>query len=289
MQNLRHTKEEKNNFKRPKRSFFLNIPTKKILITILSLFIIFLVWEKAFEYFNIPLRIAPKPSNLYLFIYKEFFTQHSSRYQTVFVKSLYSLRDAGIGFVLSLILGSILGIIISQNNLHNSILFPFIFLTQLIPVPALAPIIAVYLGYGATTKIFVIILFNIFPITVAVRNTIINLPEYYSLLLYSYTREKKYIFRYLILPSLVPTLLINMKTLVTASIVASIITELPLSVKTGIGKDIYNSFNNLLIPRVWVSIIIISLLSLLFYIAISKFENYINRKYRYGQFQYDNN
>ena len=80
-----------------------------------------------------------------------------------------------------------------------------------------------------------------------------------------------------------------MKTLVTASIVASIITELPLSVKTGIGKDIYNSFNNLLIPRVWVSIIIISLLSLLFYIAISKFENYINRKYRYGQFQYDNN
>lgn len=289
MQILRQDKKEKNDLKGPKRSFFLNIPIKKIVITILSLFIILLIWEKTFVYFDIPLRIAPKPSILYQFIHKEFFTQHSNRYQTVLVKSLYSLKDAGIGFFLSLILGSILGILISQNNLLNSILFPFLFLTQLIPVPALAPIVAVYLGYSTTTKIFIIILFNIFSITVAVRKAIINLPEHYLLLLYSYTKEKKYIFKYLLLPSLVPTLLINMKLLTTASIVASIVTELPLSVKNGIGKDIYNSFNNLLIARVWVSIAIISILSLLFFIAISKFGNYINKKYRYGQFQCDNN
>jgi ABC-type nitrate/sulfonate/bicarbonate transport system permease component len=75
-----------------------------------------------------------------------------------------------------------------------------------------------------------------------------------------------------------------MKILSTASIVATIITELPLSVRNGIGKDIYNSFNNQMIPRVWVSVIIISILSLIFFSALDYLEKYINQKYRYGQY-----
>jgi ABC-type nitrate/sulfonate/bicarbonate transport system permease component len=75
-----------------------------------------------------------------------------------------------------------------------------------------------------------------------------------------------------------------MKILSTASIVATIITELPLSVRNGIGKDIYNSFNNQMIPRVWVSVITISILSLIFFTVLDSLETYLNKKYRYGQY-----
>ena len=102
--------------------------------------------------------------------------------------------------------------------------------------------------------------------------------------MYTYGSTRIETLKKLILPSIVPSLLSIMKTVSTASIVATIIIELPLSVIGGIGKDIYNSFNNQMIPRVWVSIMIISLISLLFFKTVSYLEKYINQKYRYGQY-----
>ncbi len=282
--NALRKEKNKEREKRPTRSFFLNKSIKKILIYLFLLITLLTIWQILLEYFDIPKRIAPKPSDLFNFITKEFFIPHSQGYQNILVKSLFSLRDALLGFLISLILGSLIGIVIFKNTYIYSILFPFLFLTQLIPVPALAPIVATLLGYGFFTKIFLIVLFCIFSVVVSVRNTLINLPENYTLLLHSYSPSRKEFLKYLLLPSLVPTLLSTMKLLCSGSIVASIITELPLSVKTGIGKDIYNSFNNQIIPRVWVSTMLISIISLLFFICISKFEKYINKKYRYGQF-----
>ena len=257
---------------------------KKIIIGIVVITLIILIWQFTVEYFDIPKRIIPKPTDLWDFIQKEFFTSHSSRYTSVLTKALSSIKDAFIGFTISLLLGSVIGIVLSQSKFIYSIFFPIIFLSQLIPVPALAPILAAIFGYGYSTKMILIVLFTLFPVAIAVRSSILNIPENYTQLLSTYTDSKRETFRYLILPSLVPPLLSTMKILSTASIVATIITELPLSVRNGIGKDIYNSFNNQMIPRVWVSVIIISLLSLIFFTLLSNFEKYINNKYKYGQY-----
>lgn len=257
---------------------------KKIALGIVITAGIILLWQLVTTHLEIPKRIVPKPTDLWDFVQKEFLTTHSSRYTTVLGKALQSLKDALLGFVISVILGSIVGIVLAQSKTVYSIFFPIIFLTQLIPVPALAPILAALLGYGYNTKMVLIVLFTIFPVAIAVRTSILNIPENYTQLLSTYTEKKVELFKHLILPSLVPPLLSTMKILSTASIVATIITELPLSVRNGIGKDIYNSFNNQMIPRVWVSVIIISILSLLFFTALDHLEKYINQKYRYGQY-----
>jgi ABC-type nitrate/sulfonate/bicarbonate transport system permease component len=257
---------------------------KKIIITLATITVLILIWQYICTYFDIPKRILPKPTDLWYFIDKEFLTQHSIRYTTVLGKALESVKDALIGFVISLILGSAMGMLLAQNEKIYSAIFPIIFLTQLIPVPALAPILAALMGYGYTTKIFLIVLFTIFPVAIAIRTSILNIPKNYIELLSTYTENKWQICKHLILPSLVPPLLSTMKILSTSSIVATIITELPLSVKNGIGKDIYNSFNNQMIPRVWVSVIIISTLSLLFFLSLNYLEKYINKKYKYGQY-----
>ena len=253
----------------------------KILEAILFLTILLLAWELIITKFNIPKRIIPKPTDLLNFLQQEFLNSKST---TVLTKSIFSFKDALIGFSLSLLIGTGIGITLSKSKILDAILFPFLFFTQIVPVPALAPVLAAILGYGQTTKIFLIVLFTIFPIAVIIKNAILNIPENYTLLLHTYTRKRFAIFKHLILPSLVPPLLSVMKIVATSSIVATIITELPLSVKNGIGKDIYNSFNNQLIPRVWVSVIIISIISLLFFNCISFFEKYITSKYKYGQY-----
>jgi len=284
MKYLRKYKEKKQEpVERPPRSFFLN-QIKKMILTILIISLILLIWEYLINKYQIPKRILPKPTDLLDFFKKEFLMKHSLRYKTVLDKSLKSFSDAFIGFILALIVGSTLGILLSKNKLTYTIFFPFLFLLQLIPVPAFAPVIATMLGYGYTTKILIVVLFTIFPITITVRNAIINIPEDYNNLLYTYGSTKVETFKKLILPSIIPSLLSVMKIVCTASIVATIIIELPLSVIGGIGKDIYNSFNNQMIPRVWVSVMIISLISLLFFKTISYLEKHINQKYKYGQY-----
>jgi ABC-type nitrate/sulfonate/bicarbonate transport system permease component len=257
---------------------------REILIWILVIAGILLIWESFVNQYDIPKRIIPKPTDLFDFVNKEFFTIHSDKYTTVFGKALESIKDASIGFLISLLLGSMVGIFLSKNSNIYSMFFPIIFLTQLIPVPALAPVLAAIFGYGYSTKLILIVLFTIFPVAIAVRSSILNIPENYTQLLSTYTEDKFKTFKYLILPSLIPPLLSTMKILSTASIVATILTELPLSVRNGIGKDIYNSFNNQMIPRVWVSVAILSLLSLILFSLLNYLEKYINRRYKYGQF-----
>jgi ABC-type nitrate/sulfonate/bicarbonate transport system permease component len=269
-----------------KRSFFLKYGKKirNTSVLLLGIVVILLIWELGINYFDTPKRILPKPTDLLQFIEKEFLTPKTTRYTTVLGKATESIKDAFIGFVISLILGSGIGILLSQNKKIYSVFFPIVFLTQLIPVPALAPVLAGIFGYGYSTKLILIVLFTIFPVAIAVRSSVLNIPENYTQLLSTYTDSKIQNFKYLILPSLVPPLLSIMKILSTASIVATIVTELPLSVRKGIGKDIYNSFNNQMIPRVWVSVIIISVLSLVFFSSFNYLEKYIDGKYKYGHY-----
>ncbi len=260
---------------------------KKIVKTFISLIILFsiiFIWEKLVIKYDIPKRIIPKPSDILDFINKEFIQQHSVGYEKILIKALQSLKDALIGFSLAMIFGTLLGLILSSDERVNAMIFPILFICQIIPVPAFAPVIAAILGYGSGTKIFIITLFTLFPVAIAIRDSIRNIPEDFKNLFVTYNASKKENLLKLTLPSFIPSLLSVMKLSCTASIVASIITELPLSVTSGIGKDIYNSFNNQIIPRVWTSIILISLISVIFFKSVEYIEKYINSNFKYGEY-----
>lgn len=254
-----------------------------VILLVILFFIIF--WEQYVTANNIPKRILPKPSDIWDYAKKEFFTEHRKGYETLLTKSFNSFIDAFIGFIISAVLGTLIGISFAISKLMKEGFSPVLFIIQLLPVPAFAPVIASLMGYGLTTKVLIIVLFTIFPFTVAAFDAVKNIPHYYKSLLETYNADKIKTYTYLILPSVIPNLLHTMKIAAPASVVASIIAELPLTVSDGIGKDIYTSFNNQIIPRVWLSLIIISVISLLFFALVSFIDKYINEKYKYGQFQ----
>lgn len=258
-----------------------------VIILFIVVLILFLLW--LWEYFvsahDIPKRILPKPSDILTYLYKEFFTVHKIGYGSILSKSLQSFGDALIGFVISILLGSVIGITFSNFEVFRLILKPFVFITQLLPVPAFAPVVASILGYDIQTKIFIIVLFTIFPVIVTVEKTIIRISPNLKNLFKVYSASKIEILWKLIIPSIIPNLLTNAKILCTASFVTSIIAELPLTVSGGIGKDIFNSFNNQVNVRVWASIFVISFISMLFFIVVSKSEKFILTKYGFGQYE----
>ncbi|MBD3279991.1 ABC transporter permease subunit [Candidatus Dojkabacteria bacterium] len=243
------------------------------------------IWEQYITVHEVPKGIAPKPSDISSYAEGEFFSEHRKGYNTLLEKSFSSFYDALLGFGISAAIGTSIGIVFARSKAIKEGLTPPLFIMQLLPVPAFAPVVAAITGYGVTTKILIIVLFTVYPFIIAGYDAVANIPKNYTALFSNYNANWYTKFKSLILPSIVPNLLHAMKIASTASIVASIIAELPLTVSSGIGKDIYTSFNNQLIPRVWLSLIIISIISLLFFSFISFLDKYINTRYKYGQFQ----
>lgn len=255
-----------------KSSLNILIPSILVLTSLVS-------WELIVNEYDIPKRILPGPISIFNYLLSDIET---GKY-TLIIKSLTSTRDALLGFGIATFLGSFLGITFSQSNILRHIFSPFTLITQLLPVPAFAPVVASVFGYGIETKILIIVLFTTFPVIVTVQNAIERLSKNYKQLFSTYNAGRKEVIRYLLIPVIIPELLTTMKILTTASIVTSIISELPLTVSGGIGKDIYNSFNNQITTRVWASLILISGISLIFFYSISIIEKNIIQKYRYAK------
>lgn len=241
--------------------------------------VLLIIWEQLVTQFEIPKRILPKPSQIIDYLVQDF---TSGKY-TLLLKTLTSFRDALIGFSISVILGSIFGMVFHQIKILKIIFSPFILILQLLPVPAFAPVVAALLGYGFETKIIIIVLFTIFPVIVTVESTISSLSANYLALFSSYNAKKIEIIRKLFIPAILPDLITTMKILTTASIVTSIIAELPLTVSGGIGKDIYNSFNNQITTRVWASLVLLCTVSILFFKFMLEVEKSIINKFRYAK------
>lgn len=247
--------------------------------------ILFLLWEWVIVHFSIPKRLLPRPSEIFVYLKKEFFGSHYSGYETILGKSLYSLTDAILGFCLASVLGTMLGILSSGRKTLRALVGPSFFLSQLIPLPAFAPIVASIFGYDWQTKIIIIVLFTVFPIMTSVEKAVDAIPLTYKNLLKTYNADLPSRFFKLTFPAILPSLFTVLKIVATASFVASIIAEISLTVSQGIGKDLFTSFNNQVMVRVWASLLVIGLTGLAFFETISFIERKVLRHFKYEGFR----
>jgi NitT/TauT family transport system permease protein len=241
------------------------------------------LWEYYTVTNHIPKRILPRPSEIGYYLFREFFNRHRTGYESILMKTMSSFTDAFIGFAISAFLGSAIGILFARYKLFRVILLPIVFLSQIIPLPAFAPVVAAVFGYDITTKIIIIVLFTIFPVIVNVEKAVHNIAKNYLSLFKTYNASNSQVFIRLIIPSIIPNLLLTLKIISTATFVASIISELSLTVSGGIGKDIFTSFNNQVIARVWASLFIVSLVSLGYFALINAAERYVLSRFHYGK------
>lgn len=70
------------------------------------------------------------------------------------------------GFGLALVAGLVLGALVDASVLLQRALYPLIVASQTIPIPAVAPILLIWFGYGLMPKVLVTALIGFFPLVV---------------------------------------------------------------------------------------------------------------------------
>lgn len=217
----------------------------------LLFFVITGIWEWAFNVFEVPLYVAPAPSN----IGRSLVYGLSSG---LFIDNgLYTLTTAMIGFLSATVAALILGGLIAQSRFIERILYPYLIAIQTTPKIAIAPLFIIWFGFGMTSKAIMAGVVAFFPILVNVivglRSTDVQRIE----LMRSLRATRWQIFTMVRLPSAAPMIFAGLQVAIIFSILGAIVGEFVGSRK-GLGNLILQMNTNLDTAGVFAALVCLS-------------------------------
>lgn len=77
-----------------------------------------------------------------------------------------TLQEILIGYAVAIAVGMGLAVLIHSSKLIERAMYPWLVVSQMVPIPAIAPIIVIWTGFDLRPKIIVIALVSFFPIAV---------------------------------------------------------------------------------------------------------------------------
>jgi NitT/TauT family transport system ATP-binding protein len=175
------------------------------------------------------------------------------------------------GFLIGSISAFIIGYFLAKSRTVERILSPYIVAMQAIPIVALAPLLIIWFGFGINTKIFIAALIIFFPILI---NSIVGIRsadrEIMELLTSLDAGPFKTFFKFE-LPSALPIVFGGLKVGITYSVIGAVVGEF-LGASKGLGALVNMSRASFDTPLVFVSIALLGILGISFYLSMSLIE-----------------
>jgi ABC-type nitrate/sulfonate/bicarbonate transport system permease component len=230
---------------------------------ILALILFFILWEASTRFFDMPAWLLPGP----ILIFQEAWIGWS-----IYAEHLPpTIQLIALGFLIGSGVGVFVAICLHLTPLLKDLFYPFIIISQNIPVIVLAPLLVIWFGFGMLPKLIVISLVCFFPITIALldgfRQTDLDLKHYIQMA----GATKGQTFWKLEWPNALPSLFSGLKISATYSVMGAVISEW-LGASKGIGVYMTLASSSYRTDRVFVAIFVIVTLSLLFFLLINFIE-----------------
>jgi NitT/TauT family transport system permease protein len=221
-------------------------------LRILLILAVLVAWEAFVRLLDIPAFILPRPTNVFLALYR-------GTVSTMYFEHLrVTLTETLVGFAVGSTMALTLGTVVALSRRTEYFLYPFIVMFQAMPKVALAPIIIVWFGLGLTSKVVTAALVAFFPLLV---NTIVGLrsaDEDRVSLMRSLAASRWQIFWMLQLPNAMPYIFAGLEIAMIFSLLGAIVAEL-VGAEAGLGMliqsmnftmDVAGQFSVLLILSV---------------------------------------
>lgn len=208
-------------------------------------------WEWGFKAFQVPLYIAPAPSDILMSLINGF-------KRGLFIdNALYTLSEAMLGFACAAVAGIFLGSLIAQWPLVEKTLYPYLIAIQTTPKVAIAPLFVIWFGFGMTSKVIMAAVISFFPILVNVIAGLRSTERARIDLLRSLRASRWQIFTMVQLPSAAPMIFAGLHIAIIFSILGAIVGEFVGSRK-GLGNLILQMNTNLDTAGVFAALVCLS-------------------------------
>ena len=231
------------------------------------------LWQLLVIGFNVPTWLLPAPTAIW----------------AEFVKQAYLLGKhtvtTGAGAVSGLAIGTasalILAILMVQSRVLQRILMPLLVIDQSVPKLALAPIFVIWFGTGMMTRVVIAVVISFFPIIINAIRGMTTVDRRVNDLMTTLSASRWDLLTKIQLPNAVPYIFAGLKVAVPLSVIGAVVAEFMQS-DSGLGYVVLVAVGNVNTPMVFVSVLVMALLSLGLFAVVSLGEWLVMR----GRFNY---
>ncbi len=172
-----------------------------------------------------------------------------------------TIREIALGYAAAILLGVGLAAAIVMSRTVERAVYPWLVTSQLVPIPAIAPIIVIWTGFDMRPKVIVIALVSFFPIAV---NTIDGLkstdPDMLNLLRTLGARRWRR-FRVAQFPSALPSLFTGLRIAAALAVIGAVFAEWVGS-SEGLGYLILTFNNQTATTEMFAAVVVLAIIGI---------------------------
>lgn len=172
-----------------------------------------------------------------------------------------------IGYFTAIVLGVAISILVTYSPLAMRTVYPLLLALQSLPKIAIAPILLMWVGFGATSKIIIVFTMCFFPIVVSMVSGLNAPPQALIDLARSVAAPRWRIYYKIRIPYSIPYLFIGLKVAITLAVTGAVVGEF-VAAREGLGFLILNGVQQFDTPLAFCAIVILALLTVGLYGAV---------------------
>ncbi len=191
-------------------------------VRLILVLLLFLGWEIGVRFFGDPLFLSP-PSEVLVGVVQ------LSHDKDVVAAVLTTLWEIFVAFGLAVVFGIAIGLAVGLQGFTRRSVFPIILLLYATPQIVFLPLVILYFGIGAASKIAFGTSHGIFPIIVTVVAGVQNINPVLLTSAKSMGASRRQILRWVVFPHMVPSLFTGMRLGMTGVLLGVLLAELYVS------------------------------------------------------------
>lgn len=184
---------------------------------------------------------------------------------------LVTAREMLLGLLLAAALGIVLATLMHLWPKLRRGLYPLLVGSQAIPIPVLAPLLVVWLGFGIGPKILIVALVCFFPIVIPTLDALDGGPPDQDRVLRTLGASRWQRLRFAEAPGALPGLITGAKLAAGVSAIAAVLAELAGS-SAGLGYLITQASNQLDTALAWAAVVVLAAFAMLLFALLTVVE-----------------
>lgn len=234
---------------------------------IIFLVVVLGLWEGAVALFDMPAWLLPAPSGIF---------QRFLRSDTLWYHTGLTLLEALTGFTIS----AVIGILLSAGIVHSRFLergvFPYIIVSNSVPIIAIIPLLTIWFGFGISPKIMIAAIITFFPIVTNTTRGLKSADPRVLDFMHSINATRWEVFSKVQFPSALPYIFAAFKIAASLSLVGAVVGEF-YGADRGLGYLVITSATQLQTDLLFVAITVLAVLGVSLFTLFGRLEAYVSR------------
>ncbi|NLM10121.1 MAG: ABC transporter permease [Clostridiaceae bacterium] len=244
------------------------INTGKLSLPI-SFAVLIIAWESLVYVLKTPDYLIPAPSAVLQALIESF--------PVLMRHTAVTLLEVILGFITALILSVVMSLLMVRIKVLYQILWPYMIISQTVPLYILAPLFMIWFGFGILPKVLIVVLVCFFPITVGfVQGLTSTEPELDELLQVMRATPSQILWKVRV-PQAMPQFFSGLKIAAAYSVTGAVLSEW-VGAQEGLGIFLTRSMKTFKTAALFADVLIIIVLSLLLFYIISHLEKKVIRR-----------